>query len=451
MIENPPGISDRTPELTIGLFGPRRVVRLMLDAAQQVSERMAPRRVKYLSGIHDHPRHGRQRYERLADRIDAAVFAGPWLYDVARSEGWLTGPASHIPLTGASLYAALLRATVTMPDVDLTRVSIDSLDTDSVVEAYGEIGLDPSQLRCQAYAGPDSVSGFVDFHRAEHAAGRSTLALTTVLSVDRALRSASIPALRIVPTRASIGDAIETAILLGQGTRLGEQQIAMVAVHLVPPVSITSTGDYWQQELALSAHQRLLAEARACGATVDRRSDRLFLTTMTYGSLLKATNQLRIAPFAGSLGGHLGVPVAVGIGLGRSARSAEVNALGAVDASLERDGAIAVCLDDDGVRSELPVHVGDGSSEVVRGDSGASTRSTAIAEQLITAVPAAGDGRVVLDVETVATVMDVTHRTGRRMINELVDAGLAWPLPPVRSSGGGRPRMTFRLLTEKID
>lgn len=451
--DSAPTAADRMPELTIGLFGPRRVVRLMLDSARRMSERDGAERVKYLSGVHDHPQQAEQRYRQLAPRIDAAVFAGPWLYDLARSGGWLTGPAAHLPLTGAALYAALLRASLTMPDVDLTRVSIDSISARDVEEAYDEIGLDSSALRCQEYSGPDSVSGYVDFHRAEYESGRTTLALTTILSVDRALRSRSVPALRIVPTHASIRDALQTAILLGQGTRLGENQIAMVALHLVPAGSASSAGDYWQQELALSAHQRLLAAARVSGATVTRHTDRLFLTTMTYGALAQATDQLQVAPFAAELGRHLGVPVAVGVGLGHTARAAEVNALSAVEGSLDRGGDVAVYLDASGERFELPVRAPDQVGRPHQPDRSGipAARAAEIAGQLIATVPATGDERLVADVETVAEVMRVTQRTGRRMLKELVDAGLAWPLPPVRSLSGGRPRQQFRLLTEKLE
>ncbi|SDS31831.1 hypothetical protein [Microlunatus soli] len=446
-------IADRMPDLTIGLFGPRRVVRLMLDSAHQLSERPGAQRIKFLSGIHDHPQQAEDRYRQLAPRIDAAVFAGPWLYDLARSGGWLTGPATHIPLTGAALYAALLRATLTMPEVDLTRVTIDSLSAQDVDEAYDEIGLDSSAVHCQAYLGPDSVAGYVDFHRAAYQAERSTLALTTILSVDRALRSRSVPALRIVPTHASIRDALQTATLLGQGTRLGENQIAMVAVHLVPTRSVGGAGDYWQQELALSAHQQLLAAARGAGATVTRHTDRLFLTTMTYGALTRATDQLQVAPFAADLGRRLGVPVAVGVGLGHTARAAEVNALTAVEGSLDSGGEVAIYLGAAGERSELPVRSPRPTARSEPGERGGTsqTRAAEIAGQLIAAVPATGDDRLVADVETVAEVMSVTQRTGRRMLKELVDAGLAWPLPPVRSVSGGRPRQQFRLLTEKLE
>lgn len=444
---------DRMPEITVGLFGPRRVVRQMQDVAQQVTQRYAPQRLKFLSGAHDSDNEAEERFRRLADRIDAAVFPGPWMFDLARGGHWLRKPATHVALTGAALYAALLRAMRTIPELDLARVSIDSLSRADVEEAYAEVELDPSAVRCQAYESPESVARFVRFHRTLWERGRTSAAFTTILSVEQELRSAGVPVERISPTKATVRDAVETAVLLGQGMRLGAHQIAMVAVQLIPAGATTAeSSDYWQQELALATQQELLAEARTVGATVVRRSDTLFLVTTTHGGLDQLTGRLATAPFLTAIHSRLGVPVAVGIGAGHTARAAESNALTAVQESLEGDGQQAVYLDDAGTRFELAPSTGSSR----RGGAGhaAPARTDARAMEIVSAVAnarAAEPGhQVVADVETVAETMQVSHRTGRRMLKELVDAGLAWPLPPVRSTGGGRPRQQFRLLTEKL-
>ncbi|GAB3814995.1 hypothetical protein [Kribbella italica] len=442
---------ERLPPVVVGLFGPRRLVKTMAEAGQQVAERHAPNRVKFVTGGYDDQAEAEDRYRRLRDRIDSAVFPGPWQFDLAADGHWLTVPSTHLPLTGAALYAALLRASLTIDDVDLSRVSIDSLAAADVEEAYAEIGLDTTHVHDIPYDGPESVAGFVAFHRAKREQG-STLALTTILSVERELRSHGVPVLRIAPTRSSVRDALETAVLLGQGTRMGAHQIAMIAVQLIPTgTSRTESGDYWQQELALSTHQRLLSEARQVGATVARRSDTLFLVTTTHGALVQLTEQFSTAPFLSALTAQLGVPVAVGAGTGQTARAAEANALMAVEDSVSRAGRVAVYLDDANARTDLPPGTGRAVTESAPQDGAPPIDPRAI--EIVTSIAAAtGAGpQVIADVETVAEIMQVTQRTGRRMLKELVDAGLAWPLPPARSSGGGRPRQQFRLLTEKLE
>jgi hypothetical protein len=442
---------ERLPPVTVGLFGPRKLVKTMAEVGLQITDR-SPHGVKFVSAGYDDQAEAEERYLKLRDRIDAAVFPGPWVFDLATAGHWLTVPSTHLPLTGAALYAALLRASLTIDDVDLSRVSIDSLSAADVEEAYGEIGLDSADVYDIPYEGPESVAGFAAFHREKWEQERTTLALTTILSVERELRSQGIPVLRIAPTRSSVRDALETAVLLGQGTRMGAHQLAMIAVQLIPTgTSRAESGDYWQQELAVLTHQKLLSEARQVGATVARRSDTLFLVTTTHGALTRLTEQFTVAPFLGALTAQLGVPVAVGAGAGQTARAAEANALMAVEDSVSREGTVAIYLDGTTVRTELPPGRTVVPPTPVDLISPVDKRAYDIVTSIAAATAPEGGQQVVVDVESVADIMQVTQRTGRRMLKELVEAGLAWPLPPARSTGGGRPRQQFRLLTEKLD
>ncbi|MEV6269591.1 hypothetical protein AB0L64_20660 [Kribbella sp. NPDC051936] len=439
---------ERLPSVTVGLFGPRRLVKTMSEVGQEVAERSA-HGVRFLTGGYDDLSEAEERYLRLRDRIDSAVFPGPWAFDLATTGHWLTVPSTHLPLTGAALYAALLRASLTIPAVDLSRVSIDSLSLADVSEAYSEIGLDTAQVYDVPYEGPESVAGFAAFHREKFERQHTTVALTTILSVERELRADGVPVLRIAPTRSSVRDALETAVLLGQGTRMGAHQLAMIAVQVIP--SGAESGDYWQQELALSTHQKLLSEARQVGASVTRRSDTLFLVTTTYGALLRLTEQFAVAPFLGALTAQLGVPVAVGAGTGQTARAAEANALMAVEESVAAGGKVAVYLDGSSDRLDLEPGAATTDAAPIDGTSPIDQRALEIVTSIASAMSSAPGRQVVVDVESVAAIMQVTQRTGRRMLKELVEAGLAWPLPPARSTGGGRPRQQFRLLTEKLD
>ncbi|NIK61176.1 hypothetical protein [Kribbella shirazensis] len=447
--QQPEAVSgERLPSVTVGLFGPRRLVKTMAEVGQEVAERSV-HGVRFVTGGYDDLSEAEERYLRLRDRIDAAVFPGPWAFDLATTGHWLTVPSTHLPLTGAALYAALLRASLTIKDVDLSRVSIDSLSLADVAEAYDEIGLDTTQVYDVPYEGPDSVDGFAAFHKEKYERQHTTVALTTILSVERDLRADGVPVLRIAPTRSSVRDALETAVLLGQGTRMGAHQLAMIAVQVIP--SRAESGDYWQQELALSTHQKLLSEARQVGASVTRRSDTLFLVTTTYGALVRLTEQFAVAPFLGALTAQLGVPVAVGAGTGQTARAAEANALLAVEESVAAGGKVAVYLDGGSDRLDLEPGPATTDSAPVDGTSPIDQRALEIVTSIASAMSPAPGRQVVVDVESVASIMQVTQRTGRRMLKELVDAGLAWPLPPARSTGGGRPRQQFRLLTEKLD
>jgi hypothetical protein len=247
--------------------------------------------------------------------------------------------------------------------------------------------------------------------------------------------------MRIQPTPATVREALETAVLLGRGTQLEGQQIAMLAVQMITEGSLASNTSYWQQEAALSVHRMLLDEARTVGATVARRGDGQFGITTTYGGLDALTSHLQHAPFLTAARQQLGLPLAVGIGVGHTARDAEANAYAGLDSALERRGEVAVYVDG----SETQVAL---TASVLRESAPASdqSRATQVLERIVAAHPDV----LVVDVEDVSDALQVTDRTGRRMLKQLVEAGLAWPLPAQPSPGGGRPRLQFRLLPDKI-
>jgi hypothetical protein len=439
--QNLHAVGERTPDLAVGLFGPRALVRVMAEEGKVLLERNPLGAVRFLSGGHVELAEATERYLRLADRIDAAVFPGPMHYDLAREAGYLSVPASYVKLSGAALYSTLLRGRV-HGELDLTRISIDSLSQAAVEEAYAEIEVPSSGVHCAPYTDPESALDFASFHRPLLRSGAVTMALTTIYSVERQLRAEGFPVMRIQPTRATIRSALETAVLLGRGTKLEEQQIAMLAVRVLTEGSLANGGSYWQQEAALSVHRMLLDEARTVGATVVRRGDTQFGITTTYGGLDALTSHLTHAPFVAAVHHALGLPLAVGLGVGHTARDAEANALAGLESALERRGEAAVYVDG----SERQVVLPAASPERPERSGGDAGRASQVLERIVAALP----NTQVVDVEDVSAALAVTDRTGRRLLKQLVEAGLAWPLPPQPSPAGGRPRLQFRLLPEKI-
>jgi hypothetical protein len=437
-------VGERTPDMAVGLFGPRATVKVMVEAGKAILARNPRRAVRFLAGGHNDLAEAAERYERLADRIDAAVFPGPMHYDLAREAGYLSVPSSYVRLSGAALYSTLLRGRV-HDQLDLTRISIDSLSREAVEEAYEEIEVPSGGVHIAPYTDPASALEFADFHRPLLRSGAATMALTTILSAEQQLRAEGFPVMRILPTRATVRQALETAVLLGRGTKLEGQQIAMLAVQVLTEGSLASNTSYWQQEAALSVHRMLLDQARTVGATVARRGDGQFGITTTYGGLDVLTSHLQHAPFVTAVRQQLGVPVAVGIGVGHTARDAEANAYAGLESALERRGEAAVYVD--GGETQLVLSVSPPRAETALG--GDRSRAAQVLARIIAAHPAA-DQPLVVDVEDVSAALEVTDRTGRRLLKQLVEAGLAWPLPPQPSPGGGRPRLQFRLLPDKI-
>lgn len=67
------------------------------------------------------------------------------------------------------------------------------------------------------------------------------------------------------------------------------------------------------------------------------------------------------------------------------------------------------------------------------------------------ALDAEGDSKRVVDADRIAKLQGVTLRTARRTLHNLVDAGLAWPMPPARQQKVGRPPVRYQLLDERLE
>jgi hypothetical protein len=377
---------------------------------------------------------------RLGSGVDAWLFASRVAYTHARQAGVLRKPATHVPLGGSALYAALLRAP--RHGYDLSRISVDVLSRAEVADAFADLGLAAGDVHVREE--PGSAAVLAAFHERLWRRQETAIAVTCLESVAQRLTALDIPVLVVRPTRSAIASALRTATLLGTQRRLEDAQLA-VAVVEVPTLRETSRRPSSRQpreELRLVVHRLLLQEAQRIKATLSPAGEDCFLVTATRGSLSDATDGFRVMPFAERARAELGIVLEVGVGLGRTAQDAEAHAravlargpadLGGRGIALDREGHALV----PGPREPVAVRVG-------------KPRGIATLSRLTDQLPD-DSGPHVVDAETAGRLLGVTSRTARRLLRALADEGLAWPLPPNRIPQPGRPRQLYRLVTEKL-
>jgi hypothetical protein len=443
------GLGTRS-EIVIGVVGPLDLVERIMFLGQEPGLRDW----RLVGSAHTAEHETRERLMKIVDGIDVVLFTGPLQYDLARAAGELPVPATYVPVSGASMYSALLRGTISGL-CDPARVSIDSIAEADVTEAYDEMDVSNDGVHVMEYQGPESVKDFLAFHEGLFRSGQTTAALTTVRTVAQGLQAAGVPALRMLPAARTLRTALNTAALLGTGSKLEESQIAIAIVQLPQSYRLGHSGpsNYSQQELRLSLHRALLVEARRMGATILPLADHAYLIIATVGSLAQATDGLRAAPFLENIRTELGAAVEIGIGLGRTARDAEVNAAAAVE---QASASKAVLVDANGDVVSLPPRPHHRHSEVAAPPSAVSaptarSKGMAVLGRLLNklAVDGGAESQVV-DAEAVSELLGVSARSARRALNELVEQGLAWPVPTARSPQIGRPRQQYRLVAERL-
>ena len=428
------------PQVAIGIVGPHDLVDRLVALAAQAG----PLQWRLVAAAHKHERDTYDSLRKIEETIDVALFAGQLQYELARASGPIAVPATYLPLSGAELFAPLVNA-VMSGVCDPRRISIDSLDRNDIEEVFEDINVPSDKVKSLEYSDAESVAGFAEFHERLYRAGRTTAAFTGVWSVAERLRAAGVPTFRTLPTTSTLRSALNVAALLGAGGRLEESQVTIAIVRLGQSMRAKDPmpSDYSQQELRLALNQTLVKSARPIGASVRPIDESSYLVTMTFGSLFKATDGFQRAPFIGDVESSLGIPVDVGIGLGRTVRDAEAHAFTALGrASTTKSGDAFVI---DAARKEM--RLPSGRSQAKAPEEPVGTKGEVLATRL-----AAFSGGIapVVDAAQVAKFLKLTPRSARRVLHDLVSEGLAWPIAPAVSKRAGRPRQLYRLVIHDL-
>jgi hypothetical protein len=430
--------SDTGTGVTIGVVGPRDLVEQMILLGRDLVGADDLPSWRLVGCAVGDEREIPERVARLQRSVDVVLLMGPLLHDIVREAGILEVPATHVSLSGAALYAAMLRRLLAGP-VDLARASVDSLSEAETVEAYEQVGLPTGGVHVMAYDGPRSALAFGDFHLRLHQEGRTSIAFTTVRSIADRLATEGVPAARVMPPAGSLRMALTNAVLIGQGSQLEDASIA---------VGIVTAGEHRNgrqahridPELRLALHQTLLREARRMRATVLPRDESSYLMVLTLGSLEVATDGFHVAPLLGAVEEAMGLRLTIGIGLGNAAADAEARAEQALVSSAS--GSCSVRWDDSRSISLPARERGPRRTEF------APPRTLPVLEHLTRGLTEMGSTSMVVDSDSAAEILGVSTRTARRLLRQLADDGLAWSMPATSGSKGGRPRYSYRLVQE---
>lgn len=430
-------------DVTIGVVGATQVVTRIAEIARE--DATIPHRL--VTAVYERETDAGERARRIVGEVDVLLFAGPLPYDVATAEGPLPVPATYLPTGGSALPTALLKGSLA-GTFDVRRVSIDSASERDVAETYADLGIDRSEVQVMPYQESVKSGAFLDFHTELYAAGRTTGAITTVPSVADALTAAGVPHQRMTHAPITLRNALRTARLLGSGARLEDSRIAVLIVRLPAsalPVQ-TSPSNYWYQELKLTLHRSLLADARRMNAAVLERDEHSYLVITTMGSLRAGTDDLTRAPFLAATQAGLGITAEVGIGYGRTTLEADENAQRAVGLAAESADDLAYLVGPAGSPVALPAAAGGATPRVEP----VADRQSELLADIVGLLAAEHDDSRIVDADRIAQLQGVTLRTARRTLRALVDAGLAWPMPPAKLQKVGRPPVRYQLLDERL-
>lgn len=382
-------------------------------------------------------------------RPDVILFTGPIPYYHAREALSPSIPMLFVPFTGAALYRVLFVAKGVFA---LDGLSVDTVPEAEVRDTLRELGLplDRIQVFTLSYETAIDRTKFVEFHRAHHQAGRTTLALTCLRSAHEMLRTLDVPCLRIVPPRSVLVATLEKAALLGNVEQARERQLVVGYVEAHP--AQTQSGDEEPQSLERVDSrlasldpmiQRVVGEM--CGICVrTKRARWKFVTTRAF---LGDLDRVPLDRFRLS-----GWRVAIGIGMGVTAHQADGHAELALQHARQamRDGPVAYLVLEN---KQVVGPIGQGDHPItfsaraidpgILGLAGRTGLNATLLNRVVGAVQQLRQGSFAA--EELAPFLGVSTRTARRVLRRLAEGGAVEVVGQDRAHRRGKPRRLFRM------
>jgi hypothetical protein len=428
----------------VGVIGPKAVVDALLDvAAEFPSLQLTPL-------CYQREEETETLAEAIQGRVDLILFTGPVPYYIARHNLRLRLPLLYVRPAGANLLRVLFDLAYHR-DVDLRRVSIDTLSRQMVDETYAELNLPSDQVFTKEYSRPTLASDLVPFHHALWQAGKTSAALTCLRSAYFELVKLGVPAFWITPVRAAIREALNLAVLEGEHLRSRARQIVVEICGLDSASEAPQrTGiEYEAQRTKLALYDLLNNYGEQTHAWVQELGGDDFVLFMTRGVLERTTEHYRRWPLLELAREKLTGTISLGIGLGPTAYEAGRNARRALSLARQRGGDCAFVVGQDD-RALGPLGRGQATEAVVRTQ---DARLIAVARQARLGVSTVSKlesyaetlGRETITAAELAQWSHVTPRSARRMLGLLAQNGLAEVVGEEQLPTAGRPRLVYRL------
>lgn len=366
-----------------------------------------------------------QIVESTQDELDAYLFTGVVPYTL--TAGTVVRPAMYVPYNGATLLRALVE--LLRLGHDVTRLSIDTLRREEVIETLTEARLPTGRIQVLPYRPGLTSQDIVAFHRSARERHGANVAITCLGSAYHVLEN-EMHAVRLAPSRHSISATLQALVLTTTGQYIEDAQVALGLIGLSEP------------------DDRLAADLADLGGSLAPLADGRHLVVTTRGLLEQVTQRFSRLPLLDRLAARHET-VRIGFGLGRTAAEAETLAARALNraTAIGPVAGVVAMLDD----VDIVIEPGDGAPMATAGRPtgslpqlarrvGLNSRTLERLRELNATAPERG-----LTAMDVAGHLDVQQRSARRVLKRLERAGLATPIGHQQQGRSGRPPVVYRL------
>ncbi|MGM8212830.1 hypothetical protein ACLIBH_08550 [Virgibacillus sp. W0430] len=210
---------------TIGIIGPADTVQLILEVANEFTER-----IQHIPFIYKSFEETKEIIQTNGNKVDVWIFSGQAPFAIA--EKYLESQSGFYPhLNGSSLTKVLLDISY-KDHKQLNRLSFDTIPSHDVLETFSELNLNTEGLKLYPYSGYKPTEELVQYHSALHESNQVDACITGIRSVYEALNARGVPAYRITPTKMAIRDTILMASQQSEIIQFKSAQISILILQI---------------------------------------------------------------------------------------------------------------------------------------------------------------------------------------------------------------------------
>jgi hypothetical protein len=393
------------------------------------------------------------REEDIADliqksdaQLDAIVFSGPVGYHsyIKQENRNDNIPRVCVGYTQMELSKGLLQLIGVKKDCSLTGISIDTFTPYMVNEVFEEIDVPLMNVFVKEFDPSEDHSEIISFHMDLWRSKKINHVITARRKIYLALKKEGIPVVRVFPTKFSIRESIYKAILLEENSKNLNSQIAVCIFSLLISQSMAASSDYELERLKLDFHRMLVDVAHKIDALIVPGDSFEFILYTNRGNVEEISRLLNVH-FIEQLERTLSAKVCVGLGVGKTALTAQNHARQAMKHAKMQGDSCGFLVRDDG-KIVGPIRTEEAPSYVYKSNEpflNQIVQVTGLSIDTVSRIVIFSQKNEQFSAEELAHALNVTPRYVRNLINLLVDSSYLKPTGDERPYPRGRPRKLY--------
>lgn len=425
-------------KIRIGIVTTPEVINLFDDVLKEINIE-----VKML--VYHHEQDLKEIILKNQAQLDVFLFSGPVAYYKSLSFINKNIPSSTVGYNQVELSKGLL---LLMKDrVSFSHMSIDTFSQQMVNEMFQEINTPLENIFVKEFNPNEDHSQIIKFHLDLWQAKKIDFVITARRRVYLDLKEKGISILRVFPSKFSIRESLNKALLLGENSKNLDSQIAVCIFSLILPERLAKGSNYKLEKLRLDYHKMLVDFAHKIDASIVPSDSFEFILYTNRGYLNEVTSFLN-AHFIEQFEKELSSKVCIGLGFGITALSAQNHAKLAIQHAKMQGGGCGYLVRDDG-KIVGPIKNDDAISYVYKSEEPLLNEialETHLSIDTVSKIIAFSQKYDQFAAEDLANTLHVSQRYGRNIINALVKADYLQQTGKERPYPRGRPRNLYSFI-----